>query len=185
MIRELLPLSTRALRERMDAGFAFDPAALDDTEYHGVSLGLPELVERMAWKTFKKVFRRDPADGVLRGWNVAVAQQGPDGPWEDRLRRGKRVTYGHYQVWPASSYVLPGPWGSGAVIDYGKGGNALFDPTGLTIDPLVALEEGSAEWLLGFSMLQFGPLQWSTPSWFVLHRGGPLTYDVRPPRGRG
>jgi hypothetical protein len=184
-VDELLPASVRELHARLEAGFPIDPNQLDDTEYEGIGLGLPETVERLAWKTFKKVFRRDVRTRVLRGWNVAVEQTGLEGPFTDRLKRGKRATYGHYEVWPGSGYALPGNYHHGLVIDYGRGGNSRFDVTGALRDPLVSLEEGSVTWLLGYSFAQVGPFQVRTPSYFLLRRGKPLTYDVTPPRKTG
>lgn len=172
---EVLP--ARALHEVMRHGFAVPAGALDDVEYHGVSLGLPAWVDRVAWKTFKKVFRRDPGRRSLRGWNVAVEQ---DGSFRDRARRGGRVTYGHYEVRPSGGYADPYGHVQGLVLDYGRGGNAPWDPSGRLRDPVVALEEGSADVLLGYSYVDLGVVGLPTPSFFLLTRGGPLTYDVSP-----
>lgn len=179
---DLLTMSARELHERLVAGHPIDPSKLDDTEYEGVALGMPHFVEQLAWKTFKKVFRRDVNTRMLRGWNVTVEQDGVQGPFKDKLRRGKRITYGHYQVWPAAQYTLPGDYGFGLVIDYGKGGNRAFDPVNTLKDPLVALDPGSVDWLLGYSFAEVGPLQVKTPAYFLLRRGRSLTYDVAPPR---
>ncbi|RLB64229.1 MAG: hypothetical protein DRI90_05055, partial [Deltaproteobacteria bacterium] len=60
----------------LTSGHSIDPRQLDDVEYRGISLGLPAIVEKLTWKKFKKVFHRDPATGVLRGWNVRMEQNG-------------------------------------------------------------------------------------------------------------
>ncbi len=182
MIRaaDLLDLSYGALKSRLDAGHPIDASTLHNTEYHGVALGNPAWIESLSWKTFKKVFRHDEARGVLRGWNVAVEQQGVEGPYVDRLRGGKPVTYWPYEVHPAADYTMPGPWGFGLCIDYGKShGRLSFQ--GRIRDPLVAMNEGSSELLLGFSYFEGGLFRVPLPAFFLLQRGGPLTYDV-PPR---
>lgn len=175
-LADLLPLSPAALHDRLGRGHPIDPSALDDTEYHGIALGMPRFVERLAWKTFKKVFRRDPVTGGLRGWNVAVAQHGVDGPFLDRLRRGKPVVYWPYGVFAARDYALPGPYDFGLMIDYGAA-HRLPDPQALIRDPLVALHEGSADLLLGYSYVELGIARVRTPTYFALLRGKPLTYD--------
>lgn len=178
MLDDLLPLSPSALRARMEAGFAIDAAALAGWEYEGVSLGLPHWVERLAWKTFKKVFL---AEGdAIRGWNVGVVQAGLDGPFEDRKKRGERVTYGHYGLRSAiPGEALGGAYHHGLVIDYGAVGSGL-DPGRRIRDPLVALRDGDPTLLLGASVLQLGSLGIRTPSFFLLRRGQPLTYNVAP-----
>jgi hypothetical protein len=181
LLDDLLPMDVAGLHGRMAGGHPIRLEALDDTEYHGVSLGLPAWVEGLAWKTFKKVFRREPATGVLRGWNVAVEQQGPRGPFVDRFARGERVTYGHYEVHPGSGYALPRDYRFGAVIDYARGGNRPWEPFFLTKDPLVALTEDGRDVLLGYGIVSLGPMRFNTPAFFLLTRGGPLTYDVKPP----
>lgn len=176
-IDELLPLRRSALRGLLDAGHPIQLERLDDTEYHGVALGNPAFVERLTWKTFKKVFRRDARTGGLRGWNVAVHQRGVHGPYEDRLKGGARVVYGPYEVHPASTYAMPGPWGFGLCIDYGPPHSA-WSPQHFVRDPLVSLALGSVELLLGVSYVDLGFAQLTTPTYFALQRGGPLTYEA-------
>lgn len=179
---DLLPKRTRELHAILAAGHPIDPRALDNTEYHGVALDMPELVAKLAWRTFKKVFKRDTDTGVLRGWNVSVEQDGPAGLFTDRLRRnGDRKTYWHYEVHPADGYTLPGPYGQGLMIDYSRGERGLFNTQRLIRDPLVAVNPGSVDVLLGYSYVDLGAFRINTPTFFVLSRGEPLRYDVQPP----
>lgn len=177
---ELLSLPRRALRELMATGHAIDPGALADHEYRGTSLGLPAFVERLTWKTFQKVFCREPDTGVLRGWNVRVEQRGLGAPSQAKLRRGQPFTFGHFAVIPLDP-TAPRRCGPGLLLDYGRGGNG-FDPLHLVRDPLVALVPGSAELLLGWTYLQIGALRIPTPSYFVLERERPLTHRALAPR---
>lgn len=175
---DLLPLGPRALHRVLERGHPIEPTALDDTEYHGVALGNPRFVEWLSWKTFKKVFRRDPDTGALRGWNVAVQQQGAHGPFVDRRRGDERVTYWHYGVRPAGGYRTPGRYGFGLMIDYGLGERGALNPQRRIRDPLVSLSIDGPELLLGYSYVDLGLVQVPTPTFFALVRGGPLTYDV-------
>ncbi|MCB9682870.1 MAG: hypothetical protein H6733_15490 [Alphaproteobacteria bacterium] len=179
-VDDLLALRTRQLHDVLAAGHPIEPTALDDTEYHGVALDMPDVVARLAWRTFKKVFKRD--GDVLRGWNVAVEQQGVHGPFVDRRRRdGQRKTYWHYEVVPAASYRTPGRYQQGLMIDYGLAETGLFNTQRLIRDPLVALVPGEVDLLLGYSYVDLGVVQVNTPTFFVLSRGEPLTYDVPRP----
>lgn len=178
---DLLRMDRPALRAVLRAGHSIDLAALDDTAYRGISLGLPGWVDRLAWKTFQKVFHRDPAGGSLRGWNVRVAQRDLDAPSLPLERRGVPFTFGHFRVRDVAGYRVPGGCGAGLVLDYGLGGNAPWDPIRVLRDPVVAVAPGSADLLLGWSYVDLGAMRLGTPSFFVLEREGPLTHRAQPP----
>lgn len=168
--REVARLPREALHDLVRRGNAIDPRALDDTEYRGVSLGLPALVERLTWKTFQKTFHRDPATGLLRGWNVKVEQRGVDAPSvPKRGRDGRPLTFGHY-------VVVDGAEGRGLLIDYSQGARGPLDPLRLVRDPIVAVNEGDPSLLLGWTYLAIGPFSPGTPSYFTLEREGPLSH---------
>lgn len=172
---DLQRLDGAELMERMLAGHPIDPRALDDTEYRGVSLGLPRLVERATWKTFVKAFHRDPNSGALRGWNVRIRQDHPE-RYEPRYRRGRPITFGHFAVVPARGHRVPRRCDQGLLLHYGRGRRHRLDPLGALRDPVVALEPGSAELLLGWSYLSIAGRPVPTPSFFSLERAGPLRY---------
>ena len=176
--RDLLDLPVRELVELMKSGHPIDPAALDDTEYRGISLGLPSIVDRLAWKTFKKVFHRDPETNALRGWNVRIRQTGLEPPYEPKTKNGVPVTFGHYAVVPLEGHRLPFPMEHGLLIDYGVSKNGFFDPMRRVKDPLVALEPGSPDLLLGFSYVDLGGPVFSTPAFFSLERDCALTHTA-------
>ncbi len=169
-----------ALADALAAGHPVDPAALDDTRYLGVSLGMPGFVDRLAWKTFMKTFHRDPRTDELRGWNVRLEQTGWTAPPVPKTRGGEPVTFGHYQV-VAPERPHRAPPGS-LLLDYGLGGNALLDPARRLRDPLVALEPGSADLLLGWTWISLWGARIGTPSYFVLKRAGSLEHVARAPR---
>lgn len=179
---DLLTMNKTELTRLLGSSHPVDPATLDDTEFRGVSLGLPRFVERLTWKTFRKVFHRDPTTGVLRGWNVRIVQRGVDGPYEPMERRGEPKTFGHYRVVPMEGYRCPRPCPNGLMLDYGLGGNSALDFVRLLRDPVVAVNEGSADLLLGWSYLDLGILRLGTPSFFSLERDRPLTHRHGPPR---
>ena len=182
--RELLDADRARLMEVLRDGHPIEPSALDDTIYEGISLGLGALVERLTWKKFGKTFCRDEQTGHLRGWNVRMDQDGMEAPWTPtRDDRGEPKTFGHYRVVQAGG---PRTWPGtdrGLLIHYGLGGNRRRDLLGRARDPIVAVNAGSAELLLGWTWLDpgVGPLI-PTPSFFSLRRGGPLDHTATPPR---
>ena len=182
---DLLALDRAGLRRTLATGHDIDPCALDDTEYRGVSLGLPGFIERLTWKTFQKVFHRDPETGALRGWNVRIEQRGLDAPSVPRLRGGEPVMFGHYEVVEAPGNRSPIRCDHGLLIDYGRGQNGRFDPMSRLRDPIVAVNPGSVDLLLGWSYVDLGVSTVGTPSFFALVRERALTHRVRPPLRRG
>lgn len=173
---EILSLGGAALRERLIGGHPIDPAALDDTEYRGIALGLPRLIERLTWKTFQKVFYRDPGSGALWGWNVRLRQDGIDAPSVPLVRRGAPRCFGPYRVEPAAGYRAPLPCGQGLMLDYGAGPTSALSPMR---DPLVALIPGQVDLLLGWSYVDLGFARIPTPSYFLLERERPLGEALR------
>jgi hypothetical protein len=183
-VQELLDADRARLMELLRSGHPIDPTTLDDTLYEGISLGLGALVERLTWKKFGKTFRRDPETGQLRGWNVRMDQDGLHAPWTPtRDRTGAPLTFGHYRVvQPSGPRIYPGT-DRGLLIHYGLGGNRRRDPLGRARDPIVAVNPGSAELLLGWTYLDLGrgPLI-PTPSFFSLAPGESLQHSAAPPR---
>ncbi len=165
---DLLTLDRASLMELLRSGHPIDPRALDDTEYHGVSLGLPQVVEALTWKKFKKTFHRDRKTGALRGWNVREEQNGLDAPWIDRRdKSGAPISFGHYQVVDPRGRKMPDGCDRGLLIDYGRA---------RLRDPIVALQSDDASLLLGWTYVDLGITRVGTPSYFTLTRGGPLSY---------
>jgi hypothetical protein len=179
---ELLAMPRHALMDVLREGHPIDPAGLDDTEYRGVALGLPGFVERLTWKTFQKVFHRDAATGFLRGWNVRIEQRGVDADSVPLRKRGAPFTFGHYRVVPLDPAQSPRGLRTGLLIDYGLGGNARLDLLAAARDPIVAVNAGSADLLLGWTWLEIGALQIGTPSFFTLERERKLTHRASPPQ---
>jgi hypothetical protein len=167
---ELLDLPRSHLAKLLCSGHPIEPGALADTDYRGLSLGLPAFVDRLTWKKFKKVFRRDRDTGGLHGWNVRLEQNALDGPCIAKRSRGEPVTFGHYEVRPLGGYRIPLPCRHGLMLDYSTDRNGRVDPLRCVRDPIVALDPGSTRLLLGWSYLDLGVARVGTPSFFVLER---------------
>lgn len=179
---DFLDLGRAQLLAALSGGHAIEPGELEDSVYRGVSLGMPAWVDRIAWKTFAKVFHRDPKRDVIRGWNLRVEQTGLDGEIVAKQKNGAPFAFGHFQVVPSTGYAIPAPLTRGLMLDYGLGGNPPFDPTNRVRDPIVAVEQGRSDLLLGWTYLDLGVTQIRTPSFFTLERVGPLDLPVPSPR---
>ena len=173
---QLRTFDRASLAAIMERGHSIDRSALDDTMWRGVSLGLPSMVEALTWKTFCKVFHRDRSTGALRGWNVKVEQRGVDAPIVPLRRRGARVTFGHYRVIDGDA--------PGLLIDYGAFERGVL---GRLRDPIVAVNDGRCDLLLGRSFVDLGAVgRVPTPSFFSLELEGALDHvlDAPAPRNR-
>lgn len=178
--RDYANLARRELTQMLIDGYPVPPEALDDTEYKGVSLGLPGFVEKLTWVKFKKTFHRHPSTGELRGWNMRIHQSPLEDPkWEPiQLANGQPKTFGHYVVRPIDAYRMPLRHVPGVMLDYGLGKNSRLDPTRCLRDPLVALHPGKVDALLGWSYVDCGVGRFGTPSFFLLLRDVPLTHHA-------
>jgi len=174
-VNDLLAMSNAQRREIVMKARPFEPAALENSRYLGIDLSLPVIANKILWKTFRKTFYRDPASGVLRGWNVRMKQTGWDGPGTPMTDgQGKPVSFGHYQVLPATGLKFPGGWVGAHYLDYIVAGNPWYDPAGLGYCPLVAVNEGSSDLLLGWEIFKLGPVFVPLPDFWTLRREGPL-----------
>jgi hypothetical protein len=171
--QDIVSLRRRDLAAALREGHDIAPEALDDSAYRGISLGLPRWAEKLSWKTFQKTFHRDPATGSLRGWNVRVEQRGLDAPSVALVRAGAPFTFGPYVVHELPARRPPG-LRHGLLIDYTPCRGLMSRLR----DPLVALNPGSVELLLGWSYLDLGLFLAPTPSYFLLEREAALQHVV-------
>lgn len=158
------------LRARLLEGGPIDPRALQGWAFRGTAIGLPDVVARLSWKTFQKTFWKDQATGRLLGWNVRLEQDGLDAPSRPKLVRGKPWCTWFYEVIEPRGVPFPEGFDRGLIIDYSRGPNPAWDSIRWVKDPLVALEPGNDDHLLGVSYAVVGGLCVETPTWFTLER---------------
>ncbi len=170
LVETLRKASTAELRTRIVEGHPVDPASLEGWVFRGTALGLPRFVEKLTWKTFQKTFYRDPASGRLLGWNVRLHQHGIDAPSRPILKRGEPHTAWHYEVVAPSGVPMPRGFDRGLIIDYARGHNPFYETIRFAKDPLVAVEQGNPDLLLGVSYVALGPWCVETPTYFLLER---------------
>lgn len=175
-LEQVLNMKGSELFEIVQRGAPLDTDALADTTYTGIDLSMPELFHKLMWKSFRKTFHRDPESGALRGWNVKVEQTGWDAPpAPKRDERGKALTFGHYEVRSAEGLRFPRGWRGGHYLDYQVAGNLPQDfPARTGYCPLVTVNPGDPELLLGWEVFKVGPVFVPVQDFWVLKREGPL-----------
>jgi hypothetical protein len=173
---QLLTMSNDALFEIVRRAAPLDLDALADTTYTGIDLSMPAIFHRLMWRSFRKTFHRDPVSGRLRGWNVKVEQCGWDvPPPPKRDRHGRPITFGHYEVRSAAGLRFPRGWQGSHYLDYRVAGNHLYDfPARAGFCPLVSVNPGESELLLGWEVFKVGGVLVPLQDFWVLRREGPL-----------
>ncbi len=182
-LEDLLEMKRSELAGVMRRGHALDLEALAESQYLGADLSLPPLMNRLLWKTFRKTFHRDASRAELRGWNVRVQQTGVRGPVRPLLgSRGRLRSFGHYVVRDASKIRWPDGLRPAHYLDYGHAGNLLRDPARLGATPLVAVNAGSMDLLLGWEVLRVAGRLIPLPDYWALERQGLLDEVIARPR---
>lgn len=181
---DLLRMKGPDLYRIVQQGHALDTDALADTTYTGIDLSMPALFHKLMWKSFRKTFHRDPESGALRGWNVKVEQTGWDTPpAAKRDKQGRALSFGHYEVRSATGLRFPRGWRGGHYLDYGVAGNLPSDfPASAGYCPLVSVNAGSSELLLGWEIFKVGPVFVPLADFWALKREGALRPEDVVPR---
>lgn len=183
---DLTQMNGDDLFEVMRRGFPLDFDAIADTTYTGIDLSMPALFHRLMWKSFRKTFHRDPVTGVLRGWNVKVEQTGWDTPPAPlRKGNGERITFGHYEVRAADALRFPKGWSGAHYLDYHVAGNTFLDLARVARCPVVTVNEGDSNLLLGWEVLHIAGVFVPIRDFWALKREGPLKPDDIVPRPDG
>jgi hypothetical protein len=156
----MIPWTTTELRWRDELMDAILPAP---------GRGLPALAE-LDLRSFGLASTRRPRYGV----------DGARVPLRDR--HGKPITFGHYRVRRSGELRFP-RWSGTHYLDYGSAGNPFHDPARFGRTPLVAVNEGSQDLLLGPSrqreVFRVGPAFLPLPLYWALRYEGPVQDVIR------
>jgi len=180
--QDMLNMSNKEVAEVFRKGHPINTAELHNTQYLGVDLSLPTWVNKILWKTFRKTFYHDTQSGALRGWNVKLEQTGYNFPTvAKRTSKGEELAFGHYQLCSAKGKVFPKGWQGADYLDYGIAGNSFWDAAKLGYCPLVAVNEGSTDLLLGWEVFKIGNLFIHLNDYWLLKKEGTLETIQQPP----
>jgi len=175
--RYLPPFPTRAALALESA----TRAELDATFQRGVMPDLEDLVgwefrgiNHPAWakaagiKKFVKGFFRTE-DGRVMGYNCPVVQNVLDGRWRTKPSDTAPKRFGFYEVAPVDPTSRDNKYLHAVLLDYGRGGNKAYDPTGGLRDYLVRVSEDNPDLYLGKAYYAVGPVRVHT-NYFILER---------------
>jgi hypothetical protein len=176
-------LSSRELEKIMLRGDTPDPAALAGWEFRGMNT--PAWASVLGIKKFIKGFYSTP-DETTFGYNMPTVQNALSEPWlakpagrVERLlgRAGDEPKrFGFFWVGPVDASSRDNHYLHSLLLDYGRGGNAFYDPTQGLRDYIVRVERGSDELLLGKAYYAAGPARVNLTSYFVLERNKPTDF---------
>lgn len=175
---DLQRMDRHQLHAILDRAHPLDPDAVAGRQYQGIDLSLPPFVNRLLWKTFRKTFVRAD-DGTVRGWNVRMEQQGIDGPRVPKTRRGEIWHFAHYALRSAEGLRFPRGWKGSHFLDYRVPGNPFGENLGYC--PLVAVNEGDSDLLLGWEVFKVGGVFVPLPDYWALRVEGPVDPVVPAP----
>jgi hypothetical protein len=142
---------------------------LDDLvgwEFRGINhlpLNAVPVANLLGIKKFVKGFYRDDR-GVVMGYNCATKNNALDGRWTVATKR-----YGFYEVAAVDPTAHDNKYLHAVLLNYGKGGNPIYDPSTLLRDYVVQVDKRNPDLFLGKAYGAIGPLRIPT-NFFVLER---------------
>ena len=142
---------------------------LDDLvgwEFRGINrmpLNWIPFAQVVGIKKFVKGFFR-AEDGRVMGYNSPVRRNALDGRWHVAPKR-----FGFYEVAPVDPTARDNNYLHAVLLDYGKGGNKVYDPTRGLRDYLVQVDPANPDLFLGKAYYALGPLRVHS-NFFILER---------------
>jgi hypothetical protein len=162
-----LERSTRAELELvMVRGGTPDADALVGWEFRGINQ--PAWARTAGIKKFVKGFFR-AEDGRVMGYNCPVVQNVLDGRWRTKPSDTAPKRFGFYEVAPVDATRRDNVFLHAVLLDYGRGGNARWDPTSGLRDYLVQVDPANPDLFLGKAYYALGPLRVHS-NYFILER---------------
>jgi len=167
-LEDLARLSDAELTKVFEAGTVPATTRLAGWEFRGYN---PPLFAKLAGiQKFKKGFFWKQGGGdELWGYNIPVIQDGIHAPWMNKHGDTAPKRFGFYRVLPVRPDDKEGKHPNGLLLDYGEGGNPIYDGTGFIRDYLVQVDPENEDLYLGKAYLAIGPLRVPT-NFFVLER---------------
>jgi hypothetical protein len=154
------------LEKVFQRGVTPDLDALVGWEFRGINhlpLNALPLAQIAGIKKFVKGFFRDES-GKVMGYNSAVKNNALDGRWHVSPKR-----YGFYEVYNVDPTARDNRYLHAVLLDYGKGGNKVYDPTSLLRDYVIQVDPKNPDLFLGKAYGAIGPLRIPT-NFFILER---------------
>jgi hypothetical protein len=165
-VQDLAALSHGELERVFVAGDTPSFDALSGWEFRGYNH--PKLMSLLGIRKFIKYFFRTER-GTMMGCNTPVVQNGLAGDWIAKPGEDAPKRFGFYTVAPVEPEARDNAYLHALLLNYGRGGNKLWDPSQVLRDYMVRVERGSDELLLGKAYLALGPAR-PRSNFFILER---------------
>lgn len=127
-------------------------------------------------KKFMKGFYWD--SGVLYGYNCPMKQNAIDAPWIFKKSAEDPGRFGYYRVAPVDAAAQDNEYLNAVLLNYGEGGNKVYDPSKGLRDYLVQVDPDNDDLYLGKAYYALGPLRVSS-NYFLLEREHEAAGNVR------
>lgn len=140
--------------------------ALIGWEFRGINhlpLNVLPLANIVGIKKFVKGFFR-AEDGRVMGYNSPTKNNVLDGRWYVDAKR-----FGFYEVAEVDPTAKDNKYLHAVLLNYGKGGNPVYDPSSLLRDYVVQVDKKNPDLFLGKAYGAIGPLRLPT-NFFILER---------------
>lgn len=162
---DLLKVPEFILESLMVSGKTPDIQKLIGWEFRGHNVGIIPKIGRIL--KFKKGFRRSGDE--VHGYNVLIKQNSTEEPWIALPSEINPKRHGFYKVYPAKFSPKYNHYPQALMLDYGKGGNPIYDPSQFLRDYLVKPFEDNDDLYLGKAYIElFGKL--IPVGYFVIER---------------
>ncbi|MBC7974523.1 MAG: hypothetical protein H7138_06010 [Myxococcales bacterium] len=170
-ILALARASLRELEHAFQRGVTPEIDTLVGWEFRGINCtprGLPPIARLAGIQKFVKgMFRAD--DGRAMGYNTPVVQNVLDGRWRTRPSDEAPRRFGFYTIDAVDPTSRDNAYLHALLLDYGQGGNPLWDVSRGLRDYLVQLEDGDLDRLVGKAYYAAGPARVGV-GFFLLER---------------
>lgn len=140
--------------------------ALIGWEFRGINhlpLNALPVANLVGIKKFVKGFFR-AEDGRVMGYNSPTKNNVLDGRWYVAAKR-----FGFYEVAPVDATAKDNKYLHAVLLNYGKGGNPVYDPSSVLRDYVVQVDKKNPDLFLGKAYGAIGPLRIPT-NFFILER---------------
>ncbi|MGN6106784.1 MAG: hypothetical protein ACTHU0_16875 [Kofleriaceae bacterium] len=158
--------SHRELETTFQRGATPDLEALVGWEFRGINH--PAWARIVGIKKFVKGFFRGE-DGRAMGYNCPVVQNVLDGRWHTKPSDTAPKRFGFYEVAPVDPTRRDNTYLHAVLLDYGRGGNPVWDPSSGLRDYLVQVDPANPDLFLGKAYYALGPARVHS-NFFILER---------------
>ena len=139
----------------------------------------PFITQILGFRKFKKGFfegaGQSAEKGEISGYNVVVEQNPIDDTWNAKPSEENPKRHSFYLAYKVKQAEKDNFYPNALLLNYGLGGNAVWNPAGLLRDYLVQVDPDNPDLLLGKAYFAIGPAR-VFPSFFILERNNESNY---------